>query len=265
MRHLVTWVAPDHRLELRHRTVVVVASRVRGRVRVWFGVGCHTPAHAESSGARPTLSASRFRASSWVVPLTTTLRFKETRPCPHQCPSSTQADSCQWVLAGSPSAAHHLPASADAFNGGDLSSSKVRTLTRVATPDNEHELLAIAADLPAPDLPAADLGRALAAWINRTAEPEELDAHQQRRRSITQRVEPDGRRVAHPRPTKSRRPPTAHAQRHRRHADRTGHPRPRRRLHPRQRHPHPRHDRRTNRVKARRRRRARHRHNRTRR
>lgn len=121
------------------------------------------------------------------------------------------ADSAEWVVAGSPSAAHllasvadveistarewirigrrlnDLPASADAFTRGDLSYSKVRTLTRIATPENERELLAIAADRT-----AGELARALAAWINRSAEPDELDAHQRRRRSITERVEPDG-------------------------------------------------------------------------
>jgi hypothetical protein len=121
------------------------------------------------------------------------------------------ADSAEWVVAGSPTAAHHLaaiadvdvatvrewirigrqlrtlPASADAFASGDISYSKLRTLTRVATPDNERELLEIARDVP-----AGDLGRALAAWMGRNCDPEDLDAHQQRRRAIRERVEPDG-------------------------------------------------------------------------
>ena len=121
------------------------------------------------------------------------------------------ADSTEWVVAGSPTAAHHLaaiadvdvatvrewirigrqlralPASAAAFAAGEISYSKLRTLTRIATPDNERELLEIAFTIP-----AGDLGRALAAWMGRNCDPEELDAHQQRRRAIRERVEPDG-------------------------------------------------------------------------
>lgn len=121
------------------------------------------------------------------------------------------ADSTEWVVAGSPTAAHHLaeiasvdvatvrewirigrqlrtlPASATAFATGEISYSKLRTLSRIATPDNERDLLEIARAVP-----AGDLGRALAAWMGRTCDPEELDAHQQRRRAIRERVEPDG-------------------------------------------------------------------------
>ncbi|MEZ5246901.1 MAG: DUF222 domain-containing protein [Acidimicrobiales bacterium] len=121
------------------------------------------------------------------------------------------ADSTEWVVAGSPTAAHHLaaiadvdvatvrewirigrqlrtlPASADAFASGVISYSKLRTLSRVATPDNERELLEIACDVA-----AGELGRALAAWMGRNCDPEDLDAHQQRRRAIRERVEPDG-------------------------------------------------------------------------
>ena len=121
------------------------------------------------------------------------------------------ADSAEWVLADSPTAAHRLgeiadvevatarewirigrqlrslPASADAFESGGISYSKLRTLTRIATAENERDLLEIARRVP-----AGDLGRALAAWTRRSLDPAELDAHQQRRRSIRERVEPDG-------------------------------------------------------------------------
>lgn len=121
------------------------------------------------------------------------------------------ADSSEWVLAGSPTAAHHLaaiadvemctarewirigrrlrelPASADAFDSGELSYSKLRTLTRVATPENEAELLAIAVDVP-----AGELARALAAWIGGNSKPNDLEAHHQRQRAVRERVQPDG-------------------------------------------------------------------------
>ncbi|MFT5202747.1 MAG: 5-methylcytosine-specific restriction endonuclease McrA [Candidatus Aldehydirespiratoraceae bacterium] len=125
--------------------------------------------------------------------------------------ASAFADSPEWVVGGWPTAANALsaiadveastarewirigrqllalPASADAFDRGDLSYSKLRTLSRVATSANEAELLEIALRTP-----AGELGRALAAWMNRNSEPEELDSHHQRQRSITERVEPDG-------------------------------------------------------------------------
>jgi len=125
--------------------------------------------------------------------------------------SAVFADSAEWILAGSPTPAHWLaavadvetatarewvrigrqlqmlPATADAFEAGDISYSKVRALTRIATPENEAELLQIAFDTP-----AGELGRALAAWVNRNSDPEDLDAHHQRLRSVKWRTEPDG-------------------------------------------------------------------------
>ena len=121
------------------------------------------------------------------------------------------ANSPEWILTGSPTAAHWLamiadvepctarewirigriiqtlPATADAFANREISYSKVRTLTRLATPDNERELLAIATTTT-----AADLGRALAAWLHRNADPEDIDAHHQGQRSVKWRTEPDG-------------------------------------------------------------------------
>ena len=72
-----------------------------------------------------------------------------------------------------------VPATADAFDQGDLSYSKVRTLTRVATADNEAALVAIAVDVP-----AGELGRVVAAWMGRNLKPDELAAlHRRGRRS----------------------------------------------------------------------------------
>jgi len=121
------------------------------------------------------------------------------------------ADSPEWLLAGSPTAAHWLadaadvevstgrewvrigrqlrtlPAIAAAFDARQISYSKVRTLTRVATSDNELELVDLAMQVP-----ASDLGRAMAVWVNSTSDPTELEAHHQRQRSIKWRTEPDG-------------------------------------------------------------------------
>ena len=121
------------------------------------------------------------------------------------------ADSAEWVLAGWSSAAgwlaeacdvevctarewirigrrlRELPHIADAFADGVLSYSKTRTLTRVATPDNEAELVALAAPVP-----AGDLRQVLAAWMNRNSSPEDIAAHHRRQRSVKWRNEPDG-------------------------------------------------------------------------
>ena len=121
------------------------------------------------------------------------------------------ADSDEWARDGSPTAAHWLAAiadvetctarewvrvgralrslhaSADAFANGKLSYAKIRTLTRFATQDNETELLELAMATTANHLP-----RALAAWLNRTSDPADLEAHQHAQRSLSTRLEPDG-------------------------------------------------------------------------
>jgi len=121
------------------------------------------------------------------------------------------ADTGEWATGGSPTPAHwlaamadvetctarewirmghklkHLPAIAGAFASGTLSYSKVRAFTRVAGPDNETELLALAMDVP-----AGDLGRVLAAWLTRNCGPDELEQRQHQARSVKWRTEPDG-------------------------------------------------------------------------
>jgi hypothetical protein len=83
------------------------------------------------------------------------------------------ADSAEWVLDGSPTRR--------------LSYSKVRTLTRIATVDNEAELVAIAEHVP-----ASQLGQELARWLNNNTTPEDIDDLHRRQRSIKWRTEPDG-------------------------------------------------------------------------
>jgi len=121
------------------------------------------------------------------------------------------ADSGEWTATNAASAAHwiagvadievatarewirvgrrlrSLPVIAELFEADELSYSKVRTLSRIATPDNERELAAIAADVPAGALP-----RAIAAWLHRTSNDAELERHQHEQRSVSWRNEPDG-------------------------------------------------------------------------
>lgn len=74
-----------------------------------------------------------------------------------------------------------------AFETGDISYAKVRALTRVATPHNEHELLDIARSVP-----ANHLGRALAAWLAAGDDPDALDRWHNQQRGLRWRCDPDG-------------------------------------------------------------------------
>lgn len=121
------------------------------------------------------------------------------------------ADSSEWAAGGVPTPAHwvagvadievctarewirvgrrlrSLPQITDAFERGDISYTKVRVLTRLATSTNEPELLKIAASVSAGQLP-----RAIAAWVGRTSESEALERYQHQQRSLSWRAEPDG-------------------------------------------------------------------------
>ena len=121
------------------------------------------------------------------------------------------ADSTEWILDGSPTAAHwladvadveacttrewirigrllrSLPATADAFETRRLSYTKVRALTRIATKENETELVTLAEHVP-----ASQLGHELAKWLNRTSSPEHIETLHRRQRSIKWRTDPDG-------------------------------------------------------------------------
>lgn len=120
-------------------------------------------------------------------------------------------DSGEWALDGSPTCAHWIAATLDievctarewvrigkalrmldrtcqAFNEGALSFTKVRSLTRIATPDNELELLEIAERTP-----AGHLGRALSAWSARHDDEDTQHERQRRDRGLSWRTEPDG-------------------------------------------------------------------------
>ncbi len=77
------------------------------------------------------------------------------------------ADSGEWLLDGSTSAAAWL--------------------AQVADVDNEAELVELAKTVT-----ASDLGRAIAVWLQRNGEPDAIDNHQQARRTIRWRTDPDG-------------------------------------------------------------------------
>ena len=95
------------------------------------------------------------------------------------------ATAREWIRVG-----RHLrvlPLIAAMFEADELSYTKVRTLSRLATPANEALLAAIAKDVPAGHLPTA-----IAAWLHRTSDGQQLARHQHEQRSVTWRNEPDG-------------------------------------------------------------------------
>lgn len=175
----------------------------------------------------PTTSTTTTGNPTATTPARTRLRTRTTRPtttrfvrlaarfarCQYALvhASADVAASAEWALDGSPTAAHWiaavtdvevctarewirigrhvraLPLVDDRFRNGRLSYSKVRTITRLATPDNEAELVALAERHP-----AGALTKVLARWMLDHSQPGEIDALHQRSRSATWRNEPDG-------------------------------------------------------------------------
>jgi hypothetical protein len=114
--------------------------------------------------------------------------FDGAATCAHWIADALDVEVCtarEWLRIGR--ALDELPVVDDAFTNGRLSYSKVRALTRVATPEHEEELCAVAERTPAGRLPAA-----LAAWLVRREEPGETERRQSRQRTLHWWVEPDG-------------------------------------------------------------------------
>ncbi|NNC81391.1 MAG: DUF222 domain-containing protein [Acidimicrobiales bacterium] len=80
-----------------------------------------------------------------------------------------------------------LPATAAALEERRISFTKAKELTRSATPENERELLAITELTP-----ANELGRAIAAWLQRHEPDAIIDARHARARSLRWQTEADG-------------------------------------------------------------------------
>lgn len=91
----------------------------------------------------------------------------------------------EWIAVGR--ALRRLPMLDEALAQRRLSYAKVRVLVRVATPENERELIDLARSVS-----AGSLSTAVAAW-SRRHEPEEVrDGRHHESRSLSWRVEPDG-------------------------------------------------------------------------
>jgi len=110
------------------------------------------------------------------------------RTCAHWIAGSLDIEvstAREWIRVGH--LLEKIEAVDAAFCEGRLSYSKVRTLTRVATVENQSELVDLAEHVP-----AGQLGVALAGWLSRRESPEETEDRQQRERGLWWRTEPDG-------------------------------------------------------------------------
>jgi hypothetical protein len=119
--------------------------------------------------------------------------------------------SGEWIIDGAPSCAHWVAGALDielctarewlrigralaklkvvdaAFEEGRLSYSKLRVLTRVATPENEVELCDLAERVP-----AGRLRHAIAAWLQRHETPDDTEARHEAARGLWWRTDVDG-------------------------------------------------------------------------
>ncbi|MFN8036979.1 MAG: hypothetical protein U0V73_13670 [Acidimicrobiia bacterium] len=126
------------------------------------------------------LASALDRSGEWA--------FDGARTCAHWIAGVLDVEVCtarEWVRIGR--ALEELPVIDAAFAAARLSYSKVRALTRVASPENEAELCGLAERTP-----AGRLSCALAAWLARREMPEQAERRQHEARSLSRRLEPDG-------------------------------------------------------------------------
>jgi hypothetical protein len=110
------------------------------------------------------------------------------RTCAHWLADEFELEPCttrEWVRIAH--AIDSLPMIRSAFLAGRLSYSKLRAVTRVATPQADAELCALAVRTP-----AAGLAHVLAAWLAGRETPEETETRHRRSMSLRWRTDPDG-------------------------------------------------------------------------
>jgi hypothetical protein len=113
--------------------------------------------------------------------------------CAHWVASALGIEVCtarEWLRVGR--ALRRLSTIDGAFESDQLSYSKVRALTRVATPQNEAELCRLALRVAAGRLP-----HALAAWLARHETPEETETRQRNATALRTWTDPDGLQYDH--------------------------------------------------------------------
>jgi hypothetical protein len=111
--------------------------------------------------------------------------------CAHWIASALEVDlstAREWVRVGR--ALRLLDEVDAAFADGRVSYSKVRTLSRIATPETQSELLELADHVP-----AGRLGHALAAWQMRRETPAETESRQRSKMALWWHSDADGMAV----------------------------------------------------------------------
>ncbi|HUP75871.1 MAG TPA: hypothetical protein VM282_22755 [Acidimicrobiales bacterium] len=114
--------------------------------------------------------------------------FDNVSSCAHWVAERTDTEVCtvrEWLRVGH--ALSVLDEIARRFDDGRLSYSKVRALTRVANADNQHELCAIAARVP-----AADLAAALARWLTDNENADDLAERHRAATRLSWHLDADG-------------------------------------------------------------------------
>ena len=91
----------------------------------------------------------------------------------------------EWIRVGR--CLRELPQTAAALNDRAISFTKAKELTRSATPENERDLLEIAATTR-----ASDLSKEIARYLGRSESDESIDARQRDARSVRWQTEADG-------------------------------------------------------------------------
>jgi hypothetical protein len=127
-----------------------------------------------------TLLVEFDRSGEWA--------FDGARSCAHWVAERADLELCtirEWLRIGR--RLLELDEIAARFAAHKLSYSKVRALVRIATPENQHELCAIADRVTANEFP-----RALAKWLEANESPDDHERRLRAATSLRSRLEPDG-------------------------------------------------------------------------
>jgi hypothetical protein len=114
--------------------------------------------------------------------------FDGARSCAHWVAQRADLELCtirEWLRIGH--RLEKLDEIAARFAANKLSYSKVRTLVRIATPENQHELCAIADRVTAGEFP-----RALAKWLEANESPEDHARRMRAATALRSHLEPEG-------------------------------------------------------------------------
>src|SRR6185369_2215025 len=143
------------------------------------GVGGSLRAAVIAAGVRWSAGQRRLVRLVGVLDRSKEWALDNSPSCAHWVANAVDVELCtarEWVRVGR--SLVDLDVIDNAFEQGLLSYSKVRALTRIATPATQVELCALAQRVP-----ASRLAHALAKWLARNETPEQTDARHHDARS----------------------------------------------------------------------------------